>query len=213
MYTALTEIVYHSLIWDVRPSLQVIPDFIKGPIHTSRFAHHHTPGSLQLTTSIPAHLYLWAIPIKTPLLTSTTPTRSEVRTQLCDIILVDFSHCCLCYMQCLYIYIYYIYIYIYIYIYWDSHQLHNHLQIGAGICAVPTTDTVVTGKVNCYNFMGHFQSVQTQSGRVQYCCLPGWIVVFIQQVMWLYSKQAQFHCLNPTMNGIITYGNDILKNS
>ena len=30
-----------------------------------------------------------------------------------------------------------------------------HRQIGAGICAVRTVETVATGKVNCYNYIFH----------------------------------------------------------
>ena len=32
-------------------------------------------------------------------------------------------------------------------------------SVGAGICAVPTADAVVTGKVNCYNCIVRFSSV------------------------------------------------------
>ena len=34
------------------------------------------------------------------------------------------------------------------------------LQIGVGICAVLTADTVVTGKVNCYKFIVQLRSFQ-----------------------------------------------------
>ena len=33
-------------------------------------------------------------------------------------------------------------------LYWDSHQLYICLQIGVGISAVPTTDTVTTGDLS-----------------------------------------------------------------
>jgi len=38
-------------------------------------------------------------------------------------------------------------------LYLDSHQLYICLEIGAGTYTVPTIDAVVTGEVNCYNFI------------------------------------------------------------
>ena len=42
---------------------------------------------------------------------------------------------------------------------WDSQQSCRHLQIGAGICAVPTGDAVATGEVNCYSLVVRLRSL------------------------------------------------------
>ena len=44
-------------------------------------------------------------------------------------------------------------------LYWTFHQSCIRLQIGAGICAVPTADAVVTGEVSCYNCIVRLRSV------------------------------------------------------
>ena len=43
--------------------------------------------------------------------------------------------------------------------YWDSHQPRIHLQIGAGICTVPTARAVAASKVNNYFDLANFDSL------------------------------------------------------
>ena len=38
-------------------------------------------------------------------------------------------------------------------LYWESFQTGNRLQIGAGMCAVPTRDAVPTGEVKSFTFI------------------------------------------------------------
>ena len=53
-------------------------------------------------------------------------------------------------------------------LYLDSHQSWISLQIGAGVCVVPTADAVACGKVSCYNFIiktAHFDNLWRWSAR------------------------------------------------
>jgi len=54
-------------------------------------------------------------------------------------------------------------------LYWDSHQMCIRLQIGAGICAVPTADAVVTGEVSCHNCV-QFDSAKFPALRRRLAC-------------------------------------------
>ena len=61
-------------------------------------------------------------------------------------------------------------------LYWDVHQSCSHLQTGAGICSVPTADTVATDKVSCNNFIVQVRSLPwfAEMTSQEYCSAVQW---------------------------------------